>query len=94
MSPEFQLQTIYAKLQKLVKEHEHLKKENKKLEEELVKSERSQTVLAAKEKQLQDQIAILKMTGKPLDEVGKKDLDKRINNYIKNIDKAISLLNE
>ena len=94
MSPELQLQTIYAKLQKLVKEHELLKKENKKLTDELAKSERLKTAMQEKEKQLQDQVAILKLTGKPLDETGKKDLEKRINTYIKNIDKAISLLNE
>ena len=93
MSPELQLQTIYAKLQKLVKEHELLKKENKKLTDELAKSERLKTAMQEKEKQLQDQVAILKLTGKPL-ETGKKDLEKRINTYIKNIDKAISLLNE
>ncbi len=88
------LTEIYTRLQKLVKEHEQLKKENTKLKAELEKKSQQQEAFTEKEQQLKDQIAILQTTGKNLDEAGKKVLEKRINEYIRNIDKTIALLHE
>ena len=94
MPQQLLLREIYTKLQKLVKEHEHLKKENARLKKDLDKKEQQQSAWAEKEQQLKDQVAILQTSGKNLDEAGKKDLEKRINEYIRHIDKAIALLNE
>ncbi len=94
MPHESLLTEIYSRLQKLVKEHEQLKKENTKLKAELEKKNQQQQAFAEKESQLKDQIAILQTTGKNLDETGKKALEKRINEYIRNIDKTIALLHE
>jgi cell division septum initiation protein DivIVA len=88
------LNEIYTRLQKLVKEHEQLKKENTKLKAELEKKNQQQEAFTEKEQQLKDQIAILQTTSKNLDEAGKKALEKRINEYIRNIDKTIALLHE
>jgi len=88
------LNEIYTKLQKLVKEHEQLKKENTKLKTELEKKEQLQQNWMEKEQQLKEQVAILKTSSKQLDDAAKKDLEKRINDYIRHIDKAIALLNE
>jgi len=91
---QLQLQTIYTKLQKLVKEYEQLKKENLRLKKELDVKEQQQQNWQLKEQHFKDQVAILKTTGKKGDEAGKKELEKRINEYIRHIDKAIALLNE
>ena len=94
MPQQLLLREIYTKLQKLVKEHDHLKKENVRLKKDLDKKEQLQSAWAEKVQQLKDQVAILQTSGKNLDEAGKKDLEKRINEYIRHIDKAIALLNE
>lgn len=94
MSQQLLLREIFTRLQKLVKEHEQLKKETARLHAELEKKKQQQRHLAATEQQLKDQVAILQTTSQPMDEAGKKILEKRINEYIRNIDKAIALLNE
>ncbi len=94
MPHETLLTEIYTRLQKLVKEYEHLKKETAKLKAELEKKNQQQEAFTEKEQQLKDQIAILQTTSKNLDEAGKKALEKRINEYIRNIDKTIALLHE
>jgi len=94
MPHQLLLTEIYTRLQKLVKEHEQLKKENAKLKVELQKKSQQQEAFTEKEQQLKDQIAILQTTGKNLDEATKKALEKRINEYIRNIDKTIALLHE
>ncbi|MBL0234933.1 MAG: hypothetical protein IPQ08_14945 [Chitinophagaceae bacterium] len=41
---------------------------------------------------LQEQISILKVSGSSMSEADKKELEKRINAYLKEIDRCISLL--
>ncbi|MES2776997.1 MAG: hypothetical protein V4722_22665 [Bacteroidota bacterium] len=94
MPNEMLLTEIYTRLQKLVKEHEHLKKENAKLKADLDKKDQQQLAWTEREQQLKNQVATLQTMGKQLDEPAKKDLEKRINEYIRHIDKAIALLNE
>ncbi|MEO7311044.1 MAG: hypothetical protein ABIX01_11650 [Chitinophagaceae bacterium] len=88
------LHDIVTRLQKLVKEHEQLKKENTRLKTDLQIAAQQKAVWLEQERLLKDQVAILQTTGKNMDEAGKKNLEKRINEYIRHIDKAITLLNE
>lgn len=94
---EQHLKRIQEKLQQLLKEHAVLAKENSRMKEELS---------AAKEKirhqqksmdELKQQVSILKVssgdTGK-MSEADKKEFEKRINVYLKEIDRCIALLGE
>ncbi|MBA2762776.1 MAG: hypothetical protein H0U39_12650, partial [Segetibacter sp.] len=68
------------------KEIQHLQKEKSRLQEELQnKIEHANT--------LQQKAELLKVNAGSLDEESKKDLEKRINSYLKEIDKCLSLLN-
>lgn len=93
MSQYILLEEAYHKLQKLVKYYEELKKENVRLKKEIEQKEQIVTSNKEEIKSLKDQMAILQSTG-PLENSNKKELQKRINQYISDINKAIVLLNE
>ena len=93
MNPsEQQLKRIQEKLQQLLKEHQALKKENVKLQKELSSSKEQLSLQKQTMESLQEQISILKLSSTAMDETDKKELEKRINAYIKEIDRCISLL--
>ena len=87
-----QIQRIEEKVQRLVKEYhlaqkeiQHLQKENMRLAEML----QSRTEQA---NQLHQKVDALKISANSLDDSTKKDLEKRINIYLKDIDKCLALL--
>jgi FtsZ-binding cell division protein ZapB len=87
-----QIQRIEGKVQQLLKEYnlaqkeiQRLQKENNRLTEQL----HSQTELGH---QLQQKVDSLKVTASGLSDNTKKDLEKRINTYLKDIDKCLALL--
>ena len=86
------IKQVNAKLQLLLAQHSKLQHENeqqKKLIETL-----QQTDVQQKEKLevLRQEQLILKASIDKMDEAEKKELEQKINGYIKNIDKCISLL--
>ena len=84
---------IAQKLQQLLKQVEHVKKENEKLRAD-VKSKEEQLlhkdVLLA---ELDQKVAILKTAAGNMDDKSKKEFDKKITGYIKDVDKVIAHLN-
>jgi predicted nuclease with TOPRIM domain len=87
-----QIQRIEGKVQQLLKEYnlaqkeiQRLQKENNRLTEQL----HTQTELGH---QLQQKVDSLKVTTSGLSDNTKKDLEKRINTYLKDIDKCLALL--
>ena len=86
--------TVYQKLQKLVKEHEQLKKENHRLLQQLDEHQATTGQHSQRVKELEAQVAILKNNAGQMNAVDKKEMERRINQYIKDIDNAIILLNE
>lgn len=86
------LNRIREKLQALVKQHQELKLENRKLKEELAalrdKDAGHQETLEA----LRQQVGILKMNTGDLGEKDKKELEKKLNHYIREIDRCINML--
>jgi predicted nuclease with TOPRIM domain len=81
------IQALLGKYDSCVKENEKLRKENEQL-----KSTRENQV--ARIQELEQKIAVLKtLTGK-IDDGEKKELEKRINGYLKEIDRCISLLSQ
>jgi regulator of replication initiation timing len=86
--------TIYQKLQKLVKEYEQLKKENQKLRRELDEQLAANKDSDNKVELLESQVALLKSNAGQIDAAARKEMERRIQQYIKDIDTAIKLLNE
>ena len=91
---EQHLKRIQDKLQQLVKQHAAVQKENSKLKEEL---ESAQQKISAQQKgtdELKQQVIILKVSAGDMSEADKKEFEKRINGYLKEIDRCIALLGE
>jgi chromosome segregation ATPase len=86
------LKNVQEKIQILAKQQANLKKENGKLKEELQAATSNNKNLQGKLDELQQQISILKMNASSLGDSDKKELEKRITLYIKEIDRCIASL--
>lgn len=85
--------TLFQKIQRLIKEHELLKKENDKLKADFVFYNKDKEQLGQQIAGFETQIAAMQTAGKGMNEKEKEEMGKRINRYVKEIDKAITLLN-
>jgi len=91
---EIQLKRIQEKLQLLVKQNILLQKENTKLKEEQEKNINHSRQYQQKIEELKQQVEVLKITSGNWDEKDKKEFEKRISVYIKEIDRCIAMLSE
>ena len=91
---EVQLKRIQDKLQQVLKEHAALQKENLPLKEELDKNRTQSFAHQQNIVDLKQQVDVLKITSGDWDPNDKKEFEKRINSYIKEIDRCIALLSE
>jgi chromosome segregation ATPase len=95
MSPtEQHIKNIHEKLQQLLKQYAAVQKENTQLKEDL---QTAATKIEAQQKnteELKQQVSILKMNAVQMTEIDKKEFEKRINAYVKEIDRCITLLGE
>ena len=91
---EIQLKRIQDKLQQVLKDHAALQKENLRLKEELDKNRTQSFANQQNIEDLKQQVEVLKITSGDWEEGDKKEFEKRINSYIKEIDRCISLLSE
>jgi uncharacterized phage infection (PIP) family protein YhgE len=88
-----QIENIQSKLQLLLKRQEHITKENKRFQKE---NEQLKEQLALKSElviQLQHKLDAVNLNAGNVSTHLKKDLEKRINVYLKEIDKCLALLN-
>jgi hypothetical protein len=91
---ELKLKRVHEKILLLVKQYQGLLKENERLKEDLKKMQiRSETISRESEKYRQ-QAEVLRLTGRGMEEQDKKMLEKRLNKYVREIDKCIALLQE
>lgn len=93
-STEQQLKRIQDKLRQLLKQHSAVQKENSKLRDELQQVRQKISAQQQTTDELRQQISILKMNAGEMKEADKKELEKRINAYLKEIDRCIALLGE
>ena len=91
---EVQLKRIQDKLQQVLKDHSSLQKENLRLKEELDKNRNQSYANQQTIEELKQQVDVLKISSGDWDESDKKEFEKRINSYIKEIDRCIALLSE
>ncbi|HEY4110425.1 hypothetical protein [Puia sp.] len=91
---ELRVRRIQEKLQQLLRQRDLLQKENGKIREELRQLQHAHMNQVAKLEQLQQQVEILKATKASMSEGEKRALEKRLGQYIREIDRCITMLGE
>lgn len=89
-----QFTALYEKLQQLLRQYNRLEKENEKLQEELDEAKQREGAAHSKVEELQQQVAILKLAAGEMSEKDKKSFDRKLAQYVREIDKAIAYLSE
>jgi septal ring factor EnvC (AmiA/AmiB activator) len=91
---EVQIGRIQEKLQQLLRQRDLLLKENGKLKEELRQLADEQFGNTRRLEQLQQQVEVLRVTKAAMSEGEKGVLEKRLGQYIREIDRCIASLGE
>lgn len=95
MNPlEQHIQRINEKVQQLLKQYRASQKETERLKKELADIKSLQQEKSRQMDELEQKVAILKTATNNLNEGDKKDLEKRLNQYIREIDRCIAMLAE
>jgi len=85
---------INEKLQQLLKQYQILQKENLQQREQIAGMQAQQLKDAAALQQMQEQVLVLKAAAGSMTETDKKEFEKNVNRYMKEIDKCIGYLSE
>ena len=91
---ELRVRRIQEKLQQLLRQRDLLLKENTKLREEMHQLQQDLEERSTRLEQLQQQAEILKATKASMSEGEKRALEKRLGQYIREIDRCMALLAE
>ena len=91
---EQHLKRIQDKLQQLLKQYAAVQKENSRLTEELRSAQQKISGQHKNVDELRQQVSILKVSTGDMSEADKKEFEKRINGYLKEIDRCIAMLGE
>lgn len=89
-----QFNTLNEKLQQLLKHVSHLQRENQQLRTELHDARNAEAAAQAQVDELKQQAAILKFAAGSLHDKDKKDFERTISRYIRQLDKCIAHLSE
>jgi hypothetical protein len=88
------INNIHLKLQLLLKQYDHLLKENSRQQQQIALLQKERELDKEKLEQYVQQNLILKASVTTMEEKDKKELEQKINQYVKNIDQCISLLSQ
>jgi len=91
---EEQIKRIQEKLQLMLRQRDTLLKENRSLKEEIRKLQQSNDHHTGQLEKLQQQVEILRVKKGNMSEAEKSLLDRRLGQYIREIDRCIALLAE
>jgi hypothetical protein len=94
MTVDQQFNILNEKLQQLLKQYNRLQKENERLKEEILQSKNRETEEHRRVEELRQQIGILKLASGEMNEKDKKEFEKKINQYVREIDKCISFMSQ
>jgi peptidoglycan hydrolase CwlO-like protein len=83
---------LHEKLQLLIKEYKQLQKDNKKLQKDITVLENEQTAKNLLLQQLEQKVTAVQITGGQWEDSQKQALQKKIDAYLKEIDKCLALL--
>ena len=90
---DLQIKNIQDKLQQLLRQQAVLLKENQKLKKDLEKATAESDQKEQSLQAIRQQVDVLKLGSGNLDTAEKNVLAKRIDGYLKEIDKCLALLN-
>jgi len=91
---ELKIRTIQTKLQQLLKDYSLLQRENQRLEKELAAGDQRSIQQQLQIDSLKQQVEVTKISSGNWNEKDKKEFEKRISSYVKEIDRCIVLLSE
>ena len=91
---ELQLKRVHEKILRLLKQYQVLQKENEKLKDDLKKMDLRYENISREADKYRQQTEVQRLTGRGMEEADKKMLEKRLNKYVREIDKCIALLQE
>ena len=91
---EVQLKRIQEKLQQLLKQYSVLQKENSRLKEDIINTKQQAALSQENMDKLKQQVDVLKYSNGEMEETDKKEFEKRINSYLKEIDRCIAMLSQ
>ena len=91
---EENIKRVNGKLQQLLRQYQLLQKENEKLKEDVEKLQQGRKEQLDQIDQLQIKVSLLKAASSKMDDADKKIFERRITQYIKDIDKCITFLSE
>lgn len=94
MTVDQQFNIVNDKLQQLLRQHLRLQKENAELRMELERCKETDSQRLVRIDELQQQVAILKHAAGTMTDKDKKEFEKKINQYIREIDKCIAYLSQ
>lgn len=94
MNVDQQFTLLGDKLQQLLRQYNRLQKEAEELKEKLKESKKREAAMQNKADELQQQVSILKLAAGEMTEKDKKVFERRLNKYIREIDKTIAYLSE
>ena len=94
MTVDEQFNRLHYKLQVLIKQLSGLQKENGQLKKELLSAKNNEAAAHQRVAEMQQQITILRVASGDMAEQDKKDFERRINGYLKEIDKCITFLSK
>ena len=89
-----QIKRIQEKVQLLLKHYLLLKQENEQLINEIKLSAAKQDLYKTTMNTLEEKVAVLKTATGQLNESDKRDVEKRLNYYLKEIDRCITMLSD
>jgi hypothetical protein len=91
---ETQIKRIQDKLQMVLKKQDEIERENQRLKKDIDKSIQQSTQYLKMIDGLKQQVDVLKISSGNWDENDKKEFEKRINLYVREIDKCIAMLSQ
>ncbi|MBL7741581.1 MAG: hypothetical protein JNK14_20350 [Chitinophagaceae bacterium] len=91
---EAQLKRIQSKLQQLVKQYTALQKENSQLKAELQDERKHTAVQQDIVDSLKQQVDVLRYSSGEMSGADKKEFEKKISFYVKEIDRCITMLSQ
>ncbi len=91
---EEQIKRIQEKIQQLLKQQQLAQKENRELKEALEKMRKESAQQQELIQDLKQKVEVLKISSGNWNEADKKQFEKRIHSYIREIDRCITLLSE
>lgn len=94
LTAEEHIKKIQDKLQLLLKQQTVLVKENRQLREQLEESRNHAELALQQAEALRQQVEIGKYANGTMDEKERKEFEKRIGRYVKEIDRCIAMLRQ